>query len=116
TQSDGAPSRAKACVPSSSRNSRTRKARSNVFTCPPPDQFLSGAMMTTSPKTRISFTKANKPGESTPSSFVTKIFLVIKNSFGIDFNLGLKNRKYCLFLIHFPPKFFLCVHLQYVAQ
>src|SRR5438477_374689 len=43
TQSDGAPSLTSAGEPSASFVLFTRKGRSRVLTCPPPDQFRSGA-------------------------------------------------------------------------
>src|SRR5258706_2508041 len=76
TQSDGAPSLISAGEPSVSCVSCTRKGRSRVLTCPPPDQLRSGASTVTWPNLRMACASASNPGACTPSSFVTSMCIV----------------------------------------
>src|SRR5690606_31997660 len=76
TQSEGAPSLARAGVPSSSVTSYTRRGRCNVLTWPPAVQFWSGARTLILPNGFMACARVSNPGAVTPSSFVTKMCML----------------------------------------
>ncbi len=75
TQSTGVPSVAKAVEPSASRTSSTWSGWWMVIPRPMALRLESGAMTLTRPRGSSACLSASNPGEWTPSSFVTRMWV-----------------------------------------